>query len=84
MTEPLVAVEVTDLSKMFRKSSEPSKTLKERLLTWRQSTTQEFHAFHVVNCDRADVGRHHGDVIHIGPHRLLARQVDVIGADAPN
>ncbi len=51
MTEQLVSVEVTDLSKMFRKSSEPSKTLKERLLTWRQSTTHEFHALDDVNFD---------------------------------
>ncbi len=45
----LVAVEVRGLSKRFRKSSEPSKTLKERLLTWRSSTVQEFHALRDID-----------------------------------
>ncbi|MGI9615437.1 MAG: ABC transporter ATP-binding protein, partial [Acidimicrobiales bacterium] len=39
-----VAIEVAEVSKTFRKSSEPSKTLKERLLTLRSSTVEDFHA----------------------------------------
>lgn len=39
-----VAIEVSAVSKTFRKSSEPSKTLKERLLTLRSSTVEDFHA----------------------------------------
>ncbi|MEL7155821.1 MAG: polysaccharide ABC transporter ATP-binding protein [Actinomycetota bacterium] len=65
MSSPLVAVEVTDLSKRFRKSSEPSKTLKERLLTWRQSTVQEFHALHDVNFE-IGVGETFGILGHNG------------------
>ncbi|MEM8922560.1 MAG: ABC transporter ATP-binding protein [Actinomycetota bacterium] len=51
--EELIAVEVKGLSKRFRKSSEPSKTLKERLLTWRQSTVEEFHALDGIDFDIA-------------------------------
>ena len=52
-TDRPVAVEVRDLTKRFRKSSEPSKTLKERLLTWRQSTVEEFHALDGIDFDIA-------------------------------
>lgn len=39
-----VAIEVSELSKTFRKHSEPAKTLKERLLTLRRSTVEDFQA----------------------------------------
>ncbi len=39
-----IAIEVTGVSKTFRKHSEPAKTLKERLLTIRSSTVEDFHA----------------------------------------
>ncbi len=44
-----VAIEVSDVSKTFRKHSEPAKTLKERLLTLRQSTVADFHALRDVD-----------------------------------
>ena len=48
-TESLVAIEVSDVSKTFRKHSEPAKTLKERLLTLRSSTVEDFHALQDVD-----------------------------------
>jgi ABC-2 type transport system ATP-binding protein len=48
-TAPPVAIEVADVSKTFRKSSEPSKTLKERLLTLRSSTVEDFHALQNID-----------------------------------
>ncbi|MEM7273844.1 MAG: ABC transporter ATP-binding protein [Actinomycetota bacterium] len=39
-----IAIEVSGVSKTFRKHSEPAKTLKERLLTLRSSTVSDFHA----------------------------------------
>lgn len=44
-----IAIEVCDVAKTFRKHSEPAKTLKERLLTLRKSTVEEFHALDGVN-----------------------------------
>ena len=44
-----VAIEVSDVSKTFRKHSEPAKTLKERLLTLRSSTVEDFHALRDVD-----------------------------------
>lgn len=46
-----VAIEVSEVSKVFRKSSEPAKTLKERLLTLRGSSVAEFHALRDVDFD---------------------------------
>ena len=44
-----VAIEVAAVSKTFRKHSEPAKTLKERLLTLRSSTVEDFHALRDVD-----------------------------------
>ena len=44
-----IAIEVSGVSKTFRKHSEPAKTLKERLLTLRSSTVEDFHALSDVN-----------------------------------
>ncbi len=44
-----VAIEVSGVSKRFRKHSEPAKTLKERLLTMRRSTTEDFYALDGVD-----------------------------------
>jgi ABC-2 type transport system ATP-binding protein len=44
-----VAIEVSDVSKTFRKYSEPAKTLKERLLTLRSSTVEDFHALRDID-----------------------------------
>lgn len=44
-----VAIEVADVSKTFRKHSEPAKTLKERLLTLRSSTVEDFHALRNID-----------------------------------
>jgi ABC-2 type transport system ATP-binding protein len=49
VTSSTVAIEVSGVSKRFRKHSEPAKTLKERLLTLRTSTTSEFHALRNVD-----------------------------------
>lgn len=44
-----VAIEVAEVSKHFRKHSEPAKTLKERLLTMRHSTVEDFAALDDVD-----------------------------------
>ena len=44
-----VTIEVANVSKTFRKHSEPAKTLKERLLTLRGSTVEDFHALRNID-----------------------------------
>ncbi len=44
-----VAIEVANVSKTFRKHSEPAKTLKERLLTLRSSSVEDFHALRDID-----------------------------------
>lgn len=39
-----VAVSVENVSKRFRKSSEPAQTIKDRIISWRSSETNEFMA----------------------------------------
>ncbi len=46
---PSVTIEVAGVTKTFRKHSEPAKTLKERLLTLRGSTVEDFHALRNVD-----------------------------------
>jgi len=63
--EPLTAIEVHGLSKQFRKSSEPSKTLKERLLTLRHSTVNRFDALSNLDFD-VKMGESFGILGHNG------------------
>lgn len=65
ITEPATAIEVQQLHKRFRRSSEPAKTLKERLLTWRQSSTHDFEALSGVEFD-VKVGETFGILGHNG------------------
>ncbi len=44
-----VAIAVAQVSKRFRKHSEPAKTLKERMLTMRRSTVEDFHALRDID-----------------------------------
>jgi ABC-2 type transport system ATP-binding protein len=60
-----IAIEVADVSKRFTKHSEPAKTLKERLLTWRSSTTEQFHALREIDF-AVDVGETFGILGHNG------------------
>lgn len=60
-----VAIEVSNVSKRFRKHSEPAKTLKERVLTLRQSTVSEFHALRDVDFN-VNVGETFGILGHNG------------------
>ncbi|MFV0525092.1 MAG: ABC transporter ATP-binding protein [Acidimicrobiales bacterium] len=59
------AIEVVDVTKTFRKHSEPSKTLKERVLTFRRSTTDTFDALSNVRFD-VKVGETFGILGHNG------------------
>ena len=45
------AVEIDHVTKVFRLHTEPSKTLKERVLNWRSNTTSEFAALDDVTLD---------------------------------
>lgn len=60
-----IAVEINGLSKKFRKHSEPAKTLKERLLTLRRSTVEDFHALRDIDFDIA-MGETFGILGHNG------------------
>jgi len=57
------AIEVEQVTKRFTKSTEPGKTLKERLLTLRQSKTQAFLAL-----DNVDFNVHVGETFGILGH----------------
>jgi ABC-2 type transport system ATP-binding protein len=59
------AIEVSAVSKRFRKHSEPAKTLKERLLTLRSSTVEDFEALSNVDFD-VKVGETFGILGHNG------------------
>ena len=60
-----VAIEVDGVSKTFRKHSEPAKTLKERLLTLRSSTVEDFAALTDVDF-RVTAGETFGILGHNG------------------
>ncbi len=60
-----VAIQVENVSKRFTKHSEPARTLKERLLTWRSSTTEQFNALHQIDFT-VDVGETFGILGHNG------------------
>ena len=60
-----IAIEVDNVTKRFTKHSEPAKTLKERLLTWRSSTSEQFHALRQIDF-AVDVGETFGILGHNG------------------
>jgi ABC-2 type transport system ATP-binding protein len=64
-TSNQVAVEVADVTKEFKKHSEPAKTLKERALTFRRSTVETFRALDHVDFD-IKVGETFGILGHNG------------------
>lgn len=47
------AIEIVGVTKQFRRHTEPSKTIKERLLSWRKNEVQTFDALHDVNLEVA-------------------------------
>jgi ABC-2 type transport system ATP-binding protein len=59
------AIEVSAVCKRFRKHSEPAKTLKERLLTLRSSTVEDFHALIDIDFD-VKIGETFGILGHNG------------------
>jgi ABC-2 type transport system ATP-binding protein len=61
----LAAIEVSAVSKHFRKHSEPAKTLKERLLTLRSSTVEDFVALRDIDFD-VKIGETFGILGHNG------------------
>ncbi len=61
----LIAIEVNSVSKEFKKHTEPAKTLKERVITWRKSETSTFHALTDVSFNVA-VGESIGILGHNG------------------
>ncbi len=60
-----VAIQVEAVSKRFTKHSEPAKTLKERVLTWRSSTSEQFDALQRIDFE-VDVGETFGILGHNG------------------
>jgi len=78
----LVAIEVSDVSKTFKKHSEPAKTLKEKAISWRKSEVSTFKALQNIDFEVA-VGESVGILGHNGSGKSTLLKT-IAGTIRPN
>jgi len=80
--ERIVAIDVADVSKTFKRHSEPAKTLKEKVISWRKSEVSTFNALKDINFDVA-IGESVGILGHNGSGKSTLLKT-IAGTIRPN